>query len=817
MDEVTRKLRLFKNKKPREFAEMLLQLSPEEQQEIIYDWNIWARENQLPPKHKLWRYWLILAGRGFGKDLANTTPILTYNRGWTTMGELEIGDYVFDENGKPTKVINKYLPPKRKLFKFTFGDGHEIVSSEEHEWVTFTHRDKKQFSRRNEGNYPPEDWPNYKGGIYHARSKEPVSYFGPEVRTTKQIIDTFTIGERKDTNHFIPTTKPLEYPEKEYLLYPYFLGYWLGDGDSNGSGITVHKDDVEVIDYFPYSNKLELVRDNTHRYRIGVEKSISCEKTGRFISNGSVHSKLKQLNVYKNKHIPRNYMEGSIDQRFDLLRGLLDSDGYVDDNNHVEFCSINKTLAEGVLELVISLGQKATLKEGNATLNGKFISKRYRVCWTQTVNCFKLKRKAVKFKEKNHKSILHRAISKYEEVNWEPTCCIEVDSPNHLFLAGKGLIPTHNTRTAAEWVIQRAREGKGPIALIGKNSSDVRDTMVELYPSSIIQISPPDFKPLYEPSKRRVTWPNGVVATTFSGDEWDQLRGPQHRTVWCDELPKFSDPDALFEQMDLGLRIGDDAAGIISTTPLPTKLIKSLYAEAKDPNGDVVLTTGSTMDNAANLGKKTVERYIKKYRGTRLERQELFGEILWESETAYFKQEDIDRYRVDEHPELRRIIVAVDPAVTAGEKSDSTGIIVAGVDYNDHIYIIADKTLKGTPQQWASKVGELYNYYQADCVIAEKNQGGDMVSTTIQSFGGNIPVKLVTATRGKTVRAEAPSLLFEQGKIHLVGRFPELEQQMVVYDGSQKKSPDNYDAFIWACTELMTGQRNVVKSTQFYL
>jgi phage terminase large subunit-like protein len=322
-----------------------------------------------------------------------------------------------------------------------------------------------------------------------------------------------------------------------------------------------------------------------------------------------------------------------------------------------------------------------------------------------------------------------------------------------------------------------------------------------------MRISPPDFKPLYEPSKRRLTWPNGVTATTFSGDEPDQLRGPQHRSVLIDELPKFAEPENLYTHMDMGLRIGEDAACVISTTPLPIKIIKELYLKALEPDSSIVITTGSTLDNAANLGKQSVASMIDRYKGTRMERQELYGEILWESELALFRSSDIDKYRVEEHPELKRIVIAVDPATSTSTSSDNTGIIVAGVGFNNEMYVLADRTMKGTPQQWASKVGELYHFYNADIIVAEKNQGGDMVMTTLQSFGGNLPVKLVTATKGKLLRAEGPSLLFEQGKIHMVGNFPELEQQMVVYDGTQKKSPDNLDAFVWAATELMLGKR----------
>lgn len=375
------------------------------------------------------------------------------------------------------------------------------------------------------------------------------------------------------------------------------------------------------------------------------------------------------------------------------------------------------------------------------------------------------------------------------------------------------------SRTGSEWVIKRAKEGKGPIGLIGQTSSDVRDVMIEVLPSAIMQVCPPDFMPHYEPSKRRLTFPNGVVALAIGGDVPSQLRGPQFQTVWCDELPKFQSPSATLEQVKYSLRIGDSRA-LFTTTPTPDQTIKDFWLDwKKDPEGDVRLVVIPTHENAANVDKKFLKD-IDKNKGSVIYRQEVLGEIIWDSDLAYFKTEDIETHRVkvEEQPEeYSRIIVAVDPAITAGKKSDLTGIVVAALGYDDEVYILADRTMKGSPKQWATMVGELYNHYSADAIIAEKNQGGDMVTTTIHSYEANLPVKLVTATRGKLIRAEPISLLFSQGRIHMVGHFVSLEQQMTSYDGSQKKSPDNYDAFIWACTELMLNKKNTITSTEFIL
>ena len=385
-------------------------------------------------------------------------------------------------------------------------------------------------------------------------------------------------------------------------------------------------------------------------------------------------------------------------------------------------------------------------------------------------------------------------------------------------LAGRGF---GKTFLASNVINERATKSKCIIAVCGQHGKDLKRVIFDIGPSSIIQTANPTLQSFlrenYNKQDAMITYPNGSVVIGVSGDSPDSARGINSDLCVLDELAKYKDPEETFTQLELGLR-GADARMITITTPRPIQIIKDLYNNAvKEQDPLYRVTLGSTFENKDNLDPKFLEAVKKRYQGTRIERQEIFGEILWESESALFSPEDIEAYRVEDHPELKRIVVAVDPAITAGEKSDSTGIIVAGLGYDGDAYILKNATMKGTPQQWATKVAELYRFYNADVCVAEKNQGGDMVKTTIQSFGGNIPVKLVTATRGKLVRAEPISLLFEQGRIHMVGNFPTLEQQMVEYDGSQKKSPDDYDSFIWACTELMLGERNIVKSSQFYL
>lgn len=376
------------------------------------------------------------------------------------------------------------------------------------------------------------------------------------------------------------------------------------------------------------------------------------------------------------------------------------------------------------------------------------------------------------------------------------------------------------SRTGSEWIIQRAREGKGPIALIGQTASDVRDIMIEVGPSSIMSVCPPDFKPTYEPSKRRLTFPNGVICTTFSGDEPGQLKGPQHQTVWCDELPKYSDPQATFDEINFSTRIGDSRV-LYSTTPTPHAVIKQLWTRyQEDPEGRIRLVVMPTKDNAANIDPEFIKDLDDSYKGTRLYRQEVLGEILWDSPDALFTPERLDEHRVHEAPNLDKVIVSVDIAVTNKSTSDSTGIIVGGRGKDDgHGYCLFDGTMKANPLQWARRVIDLYDEYNAEYVACEVNQGGDLIETTLHQVRPGLPVKKITAKESKTVRMEPVSLLEEQGKIHLVGHFPELEDQLVQFTGKKgQRSPDRYDSFSMCMADLLlTKKRGIVRSQEFYL
>jgi len=364
-----------------------------------------------------------------------------------------------------------------------------------------------------------------------------------------------------------------------------------------------------------------------------------------------------------------------------------------------------------------------------------------------------------------------------------------------LILAGRGF---GKTRAGAEWIIDGVKSGKcRQIALIGETAGDVRDTMVEVGESSIMRISPPGFMPKYEPSKRRLTWPNGAVASTFSGDEPGQLRGPAHDRVWADEPAKWKYAEDAWSNMLFGLRVGDKPQCVATTTPRPIPLIKRLL---KDPT--CVVTRGSTYDNLINLSP-AYKGIVAQYEGTRLGLQELHAQVLDDAPGALWHREQIDSLRVTQHPELIRVVVGIDPAVTNTEESDETGIIVAGLGTDGHGYVLDDRSLRASPAGWAQEAVTAYHSRQADRILAEVNNGGDMVELTIRTIDPTVAYKSLHASRGKQTRAEPVAALYEQGRIHHVGMLATLEDQMCEWTPGEGSSPDRVDALVWCFTELM--------------
>lgn len=365
-----------------------------------------------------------------------------------------------------------------------------------------------------------------------------------------------------------------------------------------------------------------------------------------------------------------------------------------------------------------------------------------------------------------------------------------------LILAGRGW---GKTRTGAETVAEWVRSGKcRRIALVAPTAADARDVMIE-GESGLLNVGQPQERPTYEPSKRRLTWPNGAIATVFSADKPDRLRGPQHDGAWADEIAAWRYPEA-WDQLMFGLRLGDDPRVVATTTPRPIPLIKELIE-----SDTTHVVRGSTYDNRANLAPAFFEKIIARYEGTRLGRQELYAEILTDVPGALWNRSMIEIGRVAKPPTtLRRIVVSIDPAASANEDSAETGIIVAGIGEDGHGYVLEDVSLTASPDKWARQAVSAFYVHGADRIVAEVNNGGDMVEHTLRTVDRTVPYKAVRASRGKEIRAEPVAALYEQGRIHHVGYFGPLEDQLCTWLPGEK-SPDRLDALVWALTELMLG------------
>ena len=364
-----------------------------------------------------------------------------------------------------------------------------------------------------------------------------------------------------------------------------------------------------------------------------------------------------------------------------------------------------------------------------------------------------------------------------------------------LYLAGRG---AGKTRAGAEWVRSQIERGRSMnIALVGATARDVRKTMVE-GESGILAVCPPWFRPRYEPSKLMLTWPNGGQAHMYSAEEPERLRGPNHTAAWCDELGSWKYLEATWNNLEMTLRAGWSPRRYVTTTPKPRQLLRDLIADES-----TLVVRGTTYDNAVNLSPDYIQRVRQRYEGTRTGRQELYAELLEEAEGALWRRSDIDTTRVAAYPHLSRIVVAIDPAVTATAASDETGIVVAGMGVDSHVYVIRDLSGRYSPDGWARRAIGAYRELGADRIVGEVNNGGDMVLFTLRTIDDSISYKDVRASRGKAARAEPVAALFEQGRAHIVGTMPALEDQLVNWRPlGAERSPDRLDAMVWAVTEL---------------
>jgi phage terminase large subunit-like protein len=373
-----------------------------------------------------------------------------------------------------------------------------------------------------------------------------------------------------------------------------------------------------------------------------------------------------------------------------------------------------------------------------------------------------------------------------------------------LFLGGRGAGKTH---AGAQWVRALAlglpevtSEPVGRIALIGESAADVREVMIEGV-SGILRAHERGERPSFEASRRRVVWPNGAVAQAFSAEDPEALRGPQFDAAWCDELAKWRLAEETWDMLQFGLRLGNWPRQLITTTPRAVPLLKRILA---DPGTKP--THATTRENEDNLAPAFLETVVRRYGGTRLGRQELDGEFVEERPDALWTRGMIEAARVIAAPALTRIVVAIDPPASSHKRADACGVVAAGIDEAGFAYVLADESLAAArPQQWAQVALALYHRLHADALVAEVNQGGEMVASVIAEADASVPVTSVRATRGKYLRAAPVAQLYQQKRVHHVGPFPALEDEMCAFGPEgllNGRSPDRLDALVWAITAL---------------
>jgi phage terminase large subunit-like protein len=374
-----------------------------------------------------------------------------------------------------------------------------------------------------------------------------------------------------------------------------------------------------------------------------------------------------------------------------------------------------------------------------------------------------------------------------------------------LMIGGRG---AGKTRAGAEWIRAQAlglapfaTEKAGRIALVGETEHDVREVMIEGV-SGLLAVHAHHERPIWQPSRKRLEWPStGAVAQAFSAEDPESLRGPQFSCAWSDEMAKWRHAEKTFDMLQFGLRLGSQPRQLITTTPRPTALLKRLMTDASS-----VTTRAPTVANAHNLAPTFLQNVLDRYAGTRLGRQELDGEIIEDRPDALWSRGLIEQCRTGDVPHLQRIVVAVDPPVSSGKRADSCGIVAAGIAESGIVYVLADETVSSvTPAAWANKAIALWRRLEADALVVEINQGGEMVRAVIKEVDPSVPVTPVRALRGKWLRAEPVATLYEQGRVKHAGAFAALEDEMcdfAVSGLSSGHSPDRVDAMVWAVASL---------------
>lgn len=805
---------------------------------IKYDWDLWARPTQLTYRTLDWDQWknlAVIAGRGYGKDVDIHTEVFTES-GWKTMETIQVGDRVIDENGNwcnVTNVFNIEIP--KKAYRLVFNDDTEVLAGEDHFWYTWTHQNRKQYNRHyitehgKSASDFPDNWANYcpkpdllkqvatlalegysKKAIIKKTKANPSevstilnkNYIFGTKKVTTDIFKTSNYGKREDSNHCIPNVRPLKLQKNGLPLHPWVLGYWLANGTSGSNKIIGHQDDLpEIIKAFK-----SVGYDCLHK--AGSQEAVVKDITPI----------LKELNVFNNKHIPDIYLYSSVEDRLQLLQGLMSGDGGVDKASSVSYTSSRKLLLEQVHWIVVSLGMRCKIDSRipSYTYKGrKFLGQRsYRLSFVPTFDVFLLPRKSNRISMDCSQLLKrkHRMIKVCEEIAPIPMRCIAVDSPNGIYCITRSMIPTSNTRMGAEYVRWLA-ENKlvDRIAIVGATNADVNNVMLGGV-SGILGVCPPWNMPHHSPTSKRLTWRNGVIAEFFSAEQPERLRGPQFGAAWLDEICAWTYQRQAYDMLSFGLRNVDNPKIMITTTPKPQKLLLDILGDKL-----TYTITGKTEDNRSNLGKEYIRDVVDRYKGTRLGRQELDAEILMDVPGALWSLTNLDEHRIPQDqfkslPDFSYVVLAIDPAMTALKNSAETGMCVAAYGVDGNFYILHLDSVKLSPSEWSKLALQIYDEFICDKIIVETNQGGDLVTATIKQVRPHINIAGVYASRGKMLRAEPIAALYERGKVHHVGYFQKGEDQMINFNPVENPEglKDCVDALVYAMTALVDKSNAVI-------
>ena len=721
------------------------------------------------------------------------------------MGDVAAGDQVYDQDGRIVSVTwASQVMADRPCFKVTFTDGSHLIADADHQWVANTSADRR-------------------------------AYRDFRVVTTREMLDSGVLlaSGRTDYPHRykwqVPLHSALEGKVAEFQLHPYFLGFWLGDGTSANANLTIGDEDSRDL--------LILLADAGTPYRHAGYAAAPY----RYLPDGNadVRGCLRDLGVLNNKHIPIQYLRADIDSRLALLAGLIDSDGHVDTKTgSTEIVSVKEALASDIVELVRTLGFRASVKESRAMLNGQDMGPRYRVTWRMRSGGGRLARKQslayLNEKTKFPDGRRARAIASIESVASVPVRCISVDSKTSTYLAGKDFIVTHNSRAGSEWIVDQvlkhpfdARGVPTEWLVIAETLSDARTICME-GPAGILQVldrRKATFK--YKMSPRpMVLFNNGSKIYTEGADNPDVGRGYNASGAWLDECVKWKTPRrSWYEGIMPSLRadlIGDHPRAFVTTTPKPIDLIQEWLMRG---DGTVHLMRGSTFDNATNLSSLVLEELRRRYEGTTIGRQELHGELIEAFDGALFTRLDIANNRVDDTPDdIVYTVVGVDPSLTG--EDDEMGIVVVSRDRSKHLYIQADRSIMAVGREAAREAWKVAYEWGADKIVCEVNLGKrwmsqvfhdayfEMVDEGIFPKGTKPPIVGIDTKLGKRTRAEPVAMRCEQGRLHMVGHMPKLEDQMATFVGwGTNESPDRLDAMVHACRFLMDSEKKEARIT----